>query len=152
MSKYAYSLVGLAGIGAAGWVAWNVGEELYYQSIMRPVLEEAAKLAEQSSTVRRVLGPPPYQIHGGGRNSIRPIFRQLEGSQSGQKFHETAFWVEGPLSSARMTVACDDGKQMQYVYIDGNRGRFTLYRRDMNRRSGEKTLFGYLASLFLSKK
>lgn len=152
MSKVAYSIVGLAGLGVAGWVAWNVGEELMYQSKMRPLLDEATRLAENSPTVRRLLGSPPYNVHGGGRHSIRPIFRSFEDRTTGELMNEAIFWIEGPFGASRLTVIGDGGNKLRHVWLEcqSRSGPIVLY--SPKSKESKSTLFGYLASLFLNKK
>lgn len=152
MSKVLYSIVGLGSLGAASWVMWSVGEELLYQSRMRPLLEDARILAEKNMEVRRFLGPPPFNIHSGGRHSNRPIFRTFEDEKSGQVLNEAIFWIEGPLGSSRLTVIGDENCKLRHVWIDSrsSRGQIILYSPHV--KENQSTLFGYLASILWNKK
>ena len=152
MSKFVYSVVGLASLGAAGWVAWNVGEELMYQSRMRPLLREATRLAEGSQAVKRLLGPPPYNVHGGGRNSVRPIFRTFDDIKTGESLNEAVFWVEGSFGSSRLTVIGDSNNKLRYVWMDSQSHKGPIILFSPESKEKRSTLFGYLASMFLSKK
>lgn len=152
MSKFALSAVGIAGLGAAGWVAWTVGEELLYQSRMQPLVDEALRYAESSKSARRLLGSPPYIVHSGGRHSARPVFRTFQDRKTGDTMNEALLWIEGSLGACRLAVIGDSASNLRYAGLvsQTNQGTIVLYSPDMASRKA--SIFSYLTSVLFHKK
>jgi hypothetical protein len=128
-----------------------VGDELIYQSKMRPILDEAISKIERSIAARKCLGPPPYYVHAGGRHSVRPIFRKLRDPMKGGQLDEVAFWVEGKTTMGRVT-AIGENRHLKYVALQVDGARHPIVVFSEAETGANDTLFGYLASLLIKRK
>lgn len=151
LKRAAFGAVGLGGLAVFGYIGWEVGKELTYQSRMQPVIDKAVAMAQHSRGMKGHLTRPPWKVHGGGRHSVRPIFRKTADPRLGTVADETVFWVEDAKGRrGRMTVISREG-ELEYVAVDiegSTAGPVVVLSRRPERRSEKRSWLRKLVNLF----
>ena len=109
-------MVGLVGLSTAGFLGWQVIEELYNQAKLHPLIDEAVRLCESDRRIRQALGPPPYTVHSFAR-VLSDSIHATKDHKKALKYTQTEAWLRGPIGSGKMTIVGESNDRLRHVSV-----------------------------------